>query len=70
MSERTCIAVDSACDLPAAFIKEHNLQILPITLKLDGHNFIDNRNHDETIQFHSGEMGKKVLMLKQSPFQL
>lgn len=70
MPERTCIAVDSACDLPEAFFKEHNLQILPISLKLDGKNFIDNRNPEETIEFHSGEMGKKSFDAETEPFSV
>ena len=43
---------------------------MPITLKLNGHNFIDNRNHDETIQFHSGDMGKKSFDAETEPFSV
>lgn len=36
----TCIAVDSACDLPRSFIDANNIQILPITLKLGANTFL------------------------------
>ncbi|MCK4865584.1 MAG: DegV family protein [Gammaproteobacteria bacterium] len=70
MSERTCIAVDSACDLPAAIFKEQDLQILPITLKLGGNNFIDNRDPEKTIQFYLSDMGKKSFDAETEPFSV
>ena len=70
MSEKTCIAVDSACDLPAAIFKEQDLQILPITLKLDGNNFTDNRDPEKTIQFYLSDMGKKSFDAETEPFSV
>jgi len=70
MSERTCIAVDSACDLPAAIFKEQDLQILPITLKLGGNNFIGNRDPEKTIQFYLSDMGKKSFDAETEPFSV
>lgn len=70
MSVRTCIAVDSACDLPANFFKEHNLQILPISLKLEGKNFIDDRNPEKTVQFYLSDMGKKSFDAETEPFSV
>lgn len=54
MSSTTCIAVDSACDLPRSFIDAHNIRILPITLKLGTHNFRDTRDPRRTVQLYSG----------------
>jgi DegV family protein with EDD domain len=70
MSERTCIAVDSACDLPAAIFKEQDLQILPITLKLNGNTFIDNRDPEKTLQFYLSDMGKKSFDAETEPFSV
>lgn len=70
MSERTCIAVDSACDLPAAIFKEQDLQILPISLKLDGNNFTDNRDPEKTVQFYLSDMGKKSFDAETEPFSV
>ena len=70
MSERTCIAVDSACDLPAAIFQKNNLQILPITLKLEGKSFIDNRDPDKTVQFYLSDMGKKSFDAETQPFSV
>lgn len=70
MSARTCIAVDPACDLPASIFKEHDLQILPISLKLEDKNFIDDRNPEKTVQFYLSDMGKKSFDAETEPFSV
>lgn len=70
MSTRTCIAVDSACDLPASIFKEHNLQILPISLKLDDKKFVDDRDPNKTAQFILSDMGKKSFNAETEPFSV
>lgn len=54
MSPSTCIAVDSACDLPRSFVDAHNIRILPITLKLGDQNFLDTRDPRRTVQLYAG----------------
>lgn len=49
---RIGIVVDSACDLPQAFIEENNIIILPITLHLDGRQMIDTRDPQTTMEFY------------------
>jgi len=49
---RIGIVVDSACDLPQAFIEENNIVILPITLHLDGRQMIDQRDPETTLEFY------------------
>ena len=49
---RIGIVVDSACDLPPAFIAENRIVILPISLHLDGKTREDTRNIDETLDFY------------------
>ena len=70
MSESTCIAVDSACDLPAEFYEKHDLQILPIALRLDEQNFIDDRDPEKTIQFYSSDTGKRSFDAETEPFSV
>jgi len=50
---RIGIVVDSACDLPQAFIEENNIVILPITLHLDGRQMIDQRDPETTLEFYA-----------------
>lgn len=61
MSSTTCIAVDSACDLPRSFIDAHDIFILPITLKLADQNFLDTRDPRRTVQLYAGgHLGKNA----------
>lgn len=61
MSSTTCIAVDSACDLPRSFIDAHEIRILPITLKLADQNFLDTRDPRRTVQLYAGgHLGKNA----------
>ncbi|MES2682867.1 MAG: DegV family protein [Pseudomonadota bacterium] len=50
---RIGVVVDSACDLPQAFIEENKIVILPITLNLDGKQMIDQRDPAETLEFYA-----------------
>jgi len=45
--------VDSACELPMAFMEENNIVILPITLHLDGKQMIDQRDTATTLEFYA-----------------
>lgn len=49
---RIGVVVDSACDLPPEFIRENNIQILPITIHLDNHDLVDTRDTAATLNFY------------------
>ena len=53
---RIGIAVDSACDLPQEFINQNKIQILPITIHLDGRDFVDTRDPEETLNFYESHL--------------
>ena len=54
---RVGLIVDSACELPYSFIKENNIFILPVTVKVDGHTFVDDHDPETTRRFYnSGSM--------------
>jgi DegV family protein with EDD domain len=53
---RIGLAVDSACDLPQEFITQNKIQILPITIHLDGKDFVDNRDPVETQNFYENHL--------------
>jgi DegV family protein with EDD domain len=59
MSENVCLAVDSACDLPAEFIQQNNIRILPINLKFENQLFVDNRDPARTVDFYTQGMLEK-----------
>lgn len=50
---RIGIVVDSACDLPQSFIEENKIVILPITLNLGGHQMVDRRDAEATLEFYA-----------------
>lgn len=49
---RIGLVVDSACDLPQAFIEQHNIVILPITLHIGDRDLVDERNPEQTLRFY------------------
>jgi len=53
---RIGLVVDSACDLPQAFIREHNIVILPITIRVKDSSFVDTRDPDATLAFYRDHM--------------
>ena len=56
---RIGIVVDSACDLPRKFIDDNQLTILPITIRIDGHAFVDVRDPSATENYCNSEVGKR-----------
>ncbi|HEU0196071.1 MAG TPA: DegV family protein [Nevskiaceae bacterium] len=49
---RVGLVVDSACDLPASFINEHRIEVVPITVHLGERSFVDRRDSGETLEFY------------------
>ncbi|WP_020648331.1 DegV family protein [Solimonas variicoloris] len=56
---RIGVVVDSACDLPPEFIERHKIQILPITIHLDGQDLIDRRDPETTLRFYRERLGAR-----------
>lgn len=54
---RIGIVVDSACDVPRAFIDEHQVQILPITVRLQSQSLVDMRDPQLTAEFYKRHVG-------------
>lgn len=53
---RIGVAVDSACDLPQDFITQNKIQILPITIHLEGRDFVDTRDPEDTLKFYESHL--------------
>src|SRR3546814_11818208 len=56
---RIGVVVDSACDLPMDYIEKHRIQILPITIHLDGQDLVDQRDEQTTLHFYREHLGAK-----------
>ena len=56
---RVGLIVDSACDLPYSFIKQHGLFILPVTAHIDDQTFVDDHDPDKTRTFYQSGLLEK-----------
>jgi DegV family protein with EDD domain len=56
---RVGLVVDSACDLPKAFLDQHRVTLLPVTLRIGEHTFLDNRDAAVTQTFYREHFGQR-----------
>lgn len=70
MSARTCIAVDSTCDLPAQFIKQHNIEVLPIYINYQGGQQMDYRNPKSMLDFYRTHSKQRFGMAQSEPLSV
>src|SRR3546814_1064841 len=47
---RIGLVVDSACDLPAAYYRQHNISLLPVTIHIGEDSLTDLRDEQDTLQ--------------------
>ena len=47
------VVVDPSCDLPSSFFRNGDVELLPTTIKVGDHSFVDHRDDAQTIKFHS-----------------
>lgn len=52
---RIGIVVDSACDVPADFIEQEDITILPVTVQIGNAVLADMRNEQATLNFLTGD---------------
>ena len=53
---RIGIVVDSACDLPKSFIEEHNIVVMPISVRVGEQTFVDRRDPQATWSFYASHL--------------
>lgn len=70
MSARTCIAVDSTCDLPAQFIKQHNIEVLPIYINYAGGQQMDYRNPKTMLNFYQNHSKQRFGLAQSEPLSV
>jgi hypothetical protein len=56
---RMGLAIDASCDLPQAFIEEHDIAVMPIAVNIDKDVFKDNRDPAEIQRFFDLKMGSR-----------
>ena len=56
---RVGLVVDTACDLPKAFLDQHKVTLLPVTLRIGEHTFLDNRDAAVTQTFYREHFGQR-----------
>ncbi len=70
MSARTCIAVDSTCDLPAKFIQQHNIEVLPIYINYDGGQAMDYRDPQIMQNFYKNHSKQQFGLAQSDPLSV
>lgn len=56
---RMGLAIDATCDLPQAFIEQHDIAVMPIAVTIDGTTFKDARDPEETARFFKAGLGSR-----------
>lgn len=67
---RIGLMVDATCDLPRKFFDDHQIIILPITIRIDAHTFVDVHDPDATEGYFRGEIGKRGHAAETAPLSV
>lgn len=70
MTVSTCIVIDSACDLPADFIRQNGIEILPIGIRYEGQFFSDDRNEAKTVALYRDNFDKRGIDAESVPYDV
>jgi DegV family protein with EDD domain len=70
MSARTCIAVDSTCDLPAKFIQQHNIEVLPIYINHKDGQALDYRDPQTMLNFYKNHTRERYGLAQSDPLSV
>ena len=67
---RIGLMVDATCDLPRKFIDDHQIIIMPITIRIDAHTFVDVHDPDATESYCRSEVGKRGHAAETAPLSV
>lgn len=71
MAENYCIVVDSACDMPQEYMKQHGVEILPISVRFGDVLFVDDREPESTMDlYHGGVLAAKGIDAETVPYSV
>src|SRR3546814_20485876 len=65
---RIGLVVDSACDLPKEFIERHDIEILPIAVRIDGTTEVDYRDQAATLAFLDSHIAERGVNAETIPY--
>lgn len=65
---RIGLVVDSACDLPLDYIQQHQLILLPITVRIGNAVLADQRNEQATLEFLENKSDELMAQAETQPF--
>jgi DegV family protein with EDD domain len=65
---RIGLVVDSCCDLPAEYFKQHDITILPITVRIGDAVLADHRNEQATLEFLQAHIATRGAEAETMPF--
>ncbi len=65
---RIGLVVDSACDLPTSFLKQHDITILPISVRIDDALQVDYRDEAATLAFLHAHIAERGANAETTPF--
>jgi DegV family protein with EDD domain len=64
---RIGLAIDATCDVSQAFLQQHNVSVMPITIRVDGESFMDDREPAEIQRFIDRRLGSRSHSAETSP---
>ncbi|MCA0393552.1 MAG: DegV family protein [Proteobacteria bacterium] len=67
---RIGIVVDSACDLPVDFLRRNGVDILPISVRIDGTTQVDYRDEADTLAFLHSHIAERGASAETIPFSV
>ncbi|HSN38984.1 MAG TPA: DegV family protein, partial [Burkholderiales bacterium] len=53
------LSIDAACDVSQAFLEQHNIAVMPITVRVDSETFMDDRSPGELQRFIERRLGSR-----------
>ena len=65
---RIGLVVDSACDLPGRYFREHAITLLPVTVHIGEDSLTDMRDEQATLQFLNSHIAERGADAETSPF--
>src|SRR6476646_487637 len=65
---RIGLVVDSACDLPLDYFSQHDITLLPITVKIGNAVLADQRNEQATLEFLDAQSAERIAEAETQPF--
>jgi DegV family protein with EDD domain len=67
---RIGLVVDSACDLPGRYFRDHAITLLPVTVNIGDDTLTDMRDEQETLQFLHSHIAERGADAETAPFSV